>query len=530
MLRFLSALAFISLSIRAGEVRGFWESRAPLPTARQEVAATVLENRVYVLGGLGADAGTRVDFYDPVQNAWTQIDPLPQGVHHGSAASAGGKVYSIGGFSTVAPLFGTPLANVYEYDPGGGEWVERAPLPSARGSLISVAFDGLIYAIGGRNALSSVSDVTVYDPVENSWTPVAPLPVSRDHLAAALVDGKIYVVGGRLTVGGGLAGNGAELNVFDPATGQWEGLTPMPTARSGHAAGGIPGFLFAIGGEIPGVFANNEVYDIANDRWFTLDPIPVPVHGQGIAVVGDQLYALAGGLIAGLLPSTENQRFNILTRAFTLAQFAVGANITSRPILANPGQHPVTAVLELHRSDGTDLVTTLGGETASSFRVIVEPGGSISLPSQLQEQLEAGGASIYADGPLAASIIFSGPIGFAGVPAGTPARSLFVPVIGEADEGTRAGIAVLDASGLANTVTFRLRDTSGALLGSIDRSLAAFGQLALFLDELFPQLDVTDFEGTLELNGSGELGAVALLQRNDQLATLPVLLLPGPLP
>jgi hypothetical protein len=57
---------------------GTWTSLAPMPTARQEVAAAALDAKVFVIGGFGPDAepvGT-VEVYDAATDAWRREPPL----------------------------------------------------------------------------------------------------------------------------------------------------------------------------------------------------------------------------------------------------------------------------------------------------------------------------------------------------------------------------------------------------------------------------------------------------------------------
>jgi N-acetylneuraminic acid mutarotase len=76
---------------------GKWQSRAPMPSARTEVAAAETGGIIYVIGGLEKH-GDRVVEYNPVNNSWRRRASLPRPLHHLGAAAANGKIYVIGGY------------------------------------------------------------------------------------------------------------------------------------------------------------------------------------------------------------------------------------------------------------------------------------------------------------------------------------------------------------------------------------------------------------------------------------------------
>ena len=78
---------------------GTWTPLAPMPTARQEVAAAALGGRVFVIGGFGANAEAvaTVEVYDPVTDRWSSAPPLPTARHGLGAATVSDKIYVIGG-------------------------------------------------------------------------------------------------------------------------------------------------------------------------------------------------------------------------------------------------------------------------------------------------------------------------------------------------------------------------------------------------------------------------------------------------
>src|SRR5258706_14077321 len=75
-----------------------WQTRAPMPLSRQELATGILNGKLYVLGGyyLGFMSTATVQVYDPTTNTWTLAHPLPYVVNHNAAAVAGGNSSNFG--------------------------------------------------------------------------------------------------------------------------------------------------------------------------------------------------------------------------------------------------------------------------------------------------------------------------------------------------------------------------------------------------------------------------------------------------
>ena len=75
-------------------------------------------------------------------------------------------------------------------------WIQRAPMPTPRHDLQSIAVDGTIYAISGADDLT-VDVVEIYDVASDTWTQGPPIPTKRGWLGAARIDRRIYVAGGK---------------------------------------------------------------------------------------------------------------------------------------------------------------------------------------------------------------------------------------------------------------------------------------------------------------------------------------------
>jgi N-acetylneuraminic acid mutarotase len=174
-----------------------WANRASMPTARDDAAIGVVNNKIYVMGGWNGGALDNVEVYDPVANTWTIKASMPYSTAMGTAAVVDNKIYVMGGLNGSGSL-----STVYEYDPeafgGFGNWTPKASMPIPRSRLTSAAVGGKIYVFGGyNNAQGRLDDVHVYDPLTNSWSAMNWMPTARADLAAGAVGDNVYVVGGR---------------------------------------------------------------------------------------------------------------------------------------------------------------------------------------------------------------------------------------------------------------------------------------------------------------------------------------------
>jgi N-acetylneuraminic acid mutarotase len=297
-----------------------WHQRAPMPEQRTEVSVTTDGRLVYVAGGFGSaqqpTAPRTMYAYDPETDAWTSLGAIPEGVNHAGLVHVAGKLYLVGGFGEATF---TPVGAVRIYDVATRSWSDGAPMLTARGALAVVVLDGKIHAIGGNAAAaasldhaqhgvgadgSSVGTHEVYDPTTGFWSRLAPLPTPRNHLGAAVVGGRIHVVGGR--VGGNMTMTTHE--IYDPGSNTWTSAPPLPTGRSGIAVVEHKGSVYVFGGETSGrTFDEAERFDPATARWQAMPRMPTARHGLGAAAVGPTIYVVSGGPQPGFAFSGANE-------------------------------------------------------------------------------------------------------------------------------------------------------------------------------------------------------------------------------
>jgi N-acetylneuraminic acid mutarotase len=282
--------------------RPTWETLSPLPEARSEFAAAVINGQIYVAGGFGA--GARVDRYDPWSGTWTRLADLPIAVHHPGVAALDGRLYVAGGYTLDTQR---AVDHLWMYDPGRDVWTEGASLPVARGAFGLAPFAGKLYAVGGaRDQLGGPVNSTVdcYDPAADAWSPAASMLTPREHLAVVAGPDRIFAIGGRA--------NGVESDRFaaaneayDPAADEWETRAPLPVPRGGLSGVYTGDRAIVMGGE-RGTRLYDDVnsYDPAANTWSPLPRLPIARHGLASAVVDGALYAIGGSTLARRVQNT----------------------------------------------------------------------------------------------------------------------------------------------------------------------------------------------------------------------------------
>jgi N-acetylneuraminic acid mutarotase len=299
-----------------------WKKAAPFPMPDEELYGTAVNGKMYVIGGWDEGKAAGINYeYDPPTDKWTQKKGMPRSAHHAAIATANGKLYVIGGFvppkDTQIPTGGAwePIADVWEYDPAADSWKSLAPLPTKRGAAVAVEVGGKIYVIGGATTVADSKDPyftffgpslvlttnEVFDPATNKWESRRPMSVARNHAYAAAVNGKIYVIGGRTGHAFILSATNTDVvEEYSPVNDMWSAPKErMPTPRSGGAWGTDGRRIYVAGGEVTtkelvGAFRAVEAYEPATNSWISLPPMPMPRHGIAGAVIGNEFHLVSG--------------------------------------------------------------------------------------------------------------------------------------------------------------------------------------------------------------------------------------------
>jgi len=322
MLAVLMASVVFVTSAMAQMPTSPWKKGAPFPEADEELYGVTVNGKLYVIGGWGDGKGRGANYeYDPATDRWTKKAPMPRPAHHAALAALNGKIYAFGGFvaptTTAIPVGAAwePIADAWEFNPATDSWKPLAPLPGKRGSAIAAEVNGKIYVIGGATTMEGSKDPfftafgpakvlatnDVYDPATNTWESRNPMSVPRNHAFGGVVNGKIYVIGGRTGQAFILSATNTDVvEEYNPASNTWSiPMERMPTARSGGASGTDGRRIYVAGGEVTttelvGAYRAVEAFDPATNSWLTLPSMPMPRHGVAGGVIGNRFHLVSG--------------------------------------------------------------------------------------------------------------------------------------------------------------------------------------------------------------------------------------------
>jgi len=320
-----------------------WSLGENMPIGIGWMTGAVVNNKIYIIGG-SPDFGNTGNYivweYDPTQdplaqNGWFNPTNLSTPRMGASASVVNGKIYVIGGEDSSRVL----LANNEMYDPLTNTWTTKAPMPTPREFLITAVVRDTIYAIGGMLSDYStyVLKVEAYDPITNTWKTKNNMPSGRISQNAAVVDGIIYIEGGNFdsrdcwaynpstdtwtqkqsipAPGGGNSSltlyNGliyaiggstfpwygwSYVFAYNPNTDSWTQKQSMPTARFGLQTYLVDGLIYAVGGSLyqPSALNTVEVYYPNEDRWAACPPMPQNLLWFAGASTYDHVYVFGG--------------------------------------------------------------------------------------------------------------------------------------------------------------------------------------------------------------------------------------------
>jgi hypothetical protein len=176
------------------------------PLSRVESGAVTVDGKLYALGGMTHTSRIpveQVQMYDPAINDWSYVTNLPEPVNHFQPVAYDGKIYIIGTLEGDGFPKESGVSKIHIYDTRSNVWSQGGiPENRIRGAAGTALHNNKIYVVGGTtmgHAGGYVNWFDEYDPVTGAWRVLPPMPVARDHITVAVSGDRLVVAGGRQT-------------------------------------------------------------------------------------------------------------------------------------------------------------------------------------------------------------------------------------------------------------------------------------------------------------------------------------------
>ena len=219
--------------------------------------------------------------------------------------------------------------------------------------------------------------------------------------------------------------------------------------------------------------------------------------------------------------------------ALDFAHFANGSGISSEIVLVNVAPYAIQPALYFYDQEGEpiaaeSMVDVLGDlgiqeDGGLTIRTEMEPLGELTISTHGRGDLVSGSVKVAAYGAIGGVLRFDLPgIGVAGVQVSQTMRDAIFPVR-RREGGIDTGMALHNREEEAAVVSCRLMK-NGAVLEEVEITLAANGQVARYIEEMFTGTDTSDFVGSVRCMAPGLFTGIAveLDAGNRIVTTLPV--------
>jgi N-acetylneuraminic acid mutarotase len=214
-----------------------WSKGPDLPTPRGALTATAYENKIYAIGGaknptystpelrptVPVENMATTEVLDIATGTWSTAAPMLTARNHHGASLIDGKIYVVGG--RIGSTFIIGLSNNVStnevYDIAKNTWAAVLGMPTPRSGVGTAVLNGRMHVLGGEAYLNDLVGTyrthEAFDPNTNTWQRLPPMPTPRHGLAVAEIGGKMYAVSGSNVAGGGGPHEGVNVNeVYDP--------------------------------------------------------------------------------------------------------------------------------------------------------------------------------------------------------------------------------------------------------------------------------------------------------------------------
>jgi hypothetical protein len=237
----------------------------------------------------------------------TRVATMPEAASSFGAVASNGWLYVYGGHVVPTHEYSTEAVSgrfsrlklsdmtAWESLPSG---------PPVQGMNLA-EYDGKVYRIGGMQpqnkpgepeVVQSIADAARFDPATGKWEPLPPLPAPRSSHDVVVINTKLYVMGGWTLKGKDKTEWPSTMEVLDLSAEKlaWTSV-PVPFTRRAFIAAAFDDKVWVLGGfdEKSRVVRGSTFYDVARGAWSEGPALPGgPMNGFGAAaaVVDGRLY------------------------------------------------------------------------------------------------------------------------------------------------------------------------------------------------------------------------------------------------
>ncbi|XP_041043233.1 kelch-like protein 31 [Carcharodon carcharias] len=257
--------------------------------------------RVLVMVGgrlaLSEKSLSRDILYRDSEHVWNKLAEMPYKIFNQCVAVMDGFLYVAGGEdqNDARNQAKHAVSNFCRYDPRFNSWIHLGSMIHRRTHFSLNVFNGLLFAIGGRNSDGPLASIECYIPATNKWQLKTPLEVSRCCHASAVIDGKILVTGGYIN-------NAYSRSVcaYDLSADSWQDKANLSTPRGWHCAISLADHVYTLGGSQLGARGERidvlpvECYNPYTGQWSYAAPLHVGVSTAGVTILDGKVYLLGG--------------------------------------------------------------------------------------------------------------------------------------------------------------------------------------------------------------------------------------------
>ena len=244
-----------------------WNPIADNTYNRSRPGGNWVGTKFYLVGGelssteWGISRADKVEIFDGATRTWSVSAasmPLPVSNIMSSTAVVNGMIYVVGGYTAA----GTPIDAIQIYDTATDTWSvapHTYPIGPIMGCLAVALDDGRIFACGGKSQIT-VPTTLIYDPETGEFTPLTPMPWGRYYTSGAREGNTVYVVGGHLT--------GKVFHSYDLEANTWTVLANLPEDRAGCGVYADNGYVVMSMGDWGGYRRDSVVWSARTQQFY----------------------------------------------------------------------------------------------------------------------------------------------------------------------------------------------------------------------------------------------------------------------